>query len=110
MIYTGIILASVIIQNIILLMTQPDKYKTWVSVFNLSLGIILTMLAVYFYFDAYKPKTGPVGNGRDDDLIMTNFIVMTVAGGSFIIIGIIGIYVKRKLKHKTNGGGFVDKK
>lgn len=60
----------------------------------------MTIIAVFYYFDAYKPKIGPVGNGPDPDLISTNFLGMIVTGGCFIIIGLIGVHIKRKLKHK----------
>ncbi|WP_441907720.1 hypothetical protein [Paenibacillus sp. MCAF9] len=100
MIYKGIFLAYVIIQNIYFLIIQPEKYKLWISVFNIFIGAIMTIMAVFYYFDAYKPKVGPVGNGPNPDLILTNFLGMIFTGGCFIIIGLIGVHIKRKLKHK----------
>jgi hypothetical protein len=99
-IYTGLVLAFIIIQNMYILNTKPDKYKPWISVFNISMGLIFTFMAIIYYWDAYRPKIGPVGNGPNHDLILTNFLVMLVTGGCFIIIGIIGVLMKRKLKHK----------
>ncbi|WP_054028755.1 hypothetical protein [Bacillus sp. FJAT-28004] len=100
LIYKGIVLAFIIIQSIYILITQPDKFKPWISVFYIFIGIIMTIMAVIFYFDANKPKIGPVGNGPNHDLILTNFLVMIFTGGSLIIIGIIGVHIKRKLKNK----------
>ncbi|MCC2685014.1 MAG: hypothetical protein K0R75_1913 [Paenibacillaceae bacterium] len=100
MILTGIILAFVIIQNTYLLINNTGKYKPWLPIFNILAGLTFSIIGILYYWDAHRPKTGPVGNGPNHGLLITNFLIMLVGGVCFIILGFIGVYIKRKFYTK----------
>lgn len=47
------------------------------------------IIAIYYYWDAYRPRIGPVGNGPNHTLIRTNFLFMLIIGVCFLVIGIL---------------------
>lgn len=95
-----IVLVLMVIQNFYILIAFPKRYKTWIPIFQISLGLISVITAILYYWDAYRPKVGPVGNGPNHSLIEDNFLIMLVTGGCFLIMGILSLVLRRKFKSK----------
>ncbi|CAM3090557.1 hypothetical protein PALU110988_00440 [Paenibacillus lupini] len=102
MLHTGSIIAFLMIQNVYILMMKPE-YRSKLIGFNLVAGPMSIFMAIIYYWNSYRPRTGPVGNGPNDDLIWTNFLVMTITGGCFILVGILGFVITRKVHSIPQG-------
>lgn len=72
------------------MIAQPAHYKSWRPVINTVLGLVFMLLSILFYWNSYRPRVGPVGNGPNDAEIWSGFLYMMIAGGCFLVLGMVG--------------------
>jgi len=96
MIVTVITLASMLLANILQLVSNPDKFPKARSLVLTGSGLFFLIFAVYYHWDAYRPKVGPVGSGPDAAEIRTTFYVALVTGACYMGAGLIGWLIQRK--------------
>ncbi|MFC5648522.1 hypothetical protein ACFPYJ_05150 [Paenibacillus solisilvae] len=67
-------------------------------IFMLAAGIFILFLILFGLWDTYRPHTGPVGNGIDDNKVIREFMIQLITPIGFITAGIIGILLEKKKK------------
>ncbi|WP_028552533.1 hypothetical protein [Paenibacillus sp. UNC451MF] len=80
---------------------QPAHYKAQRAVFNTIFGLLFLIGSIIYYWAAYRPKVGPVGNGPNDAVIWSNFLYTMIVGGCFFTLGMVGWVVVRSVRAKN---------
>ncbi|GAA4838566.1 hypothetical protein GCM10023310_15440 [Paenibacillus vulneris] len=86
------------------MIAHPAHYKPWRPVVTTSFGLLFMIIAVIYYWAAYRPKVGPVGAGPNDTEIWSGFLYMMIAGGLFFTLGLVGWAVIKGRESKNNSG------
>ncbi len=99
---TTVTLCFIFLQDIYILVAQPARYKPWRPVFHVAFGLLFMIFSIFFYWNAYRPRVGPVGNGPNDAVIWSNFLYTMIVGGCFLTLGMVGWAVVRSFKSKNH--------
>ncbi|MBP3966579.1 hypothetical protein [Paenibacillus lignilyticus] len=65
-------------------------------VFAIAAACIMICLAILAYWDVYRPRVGPVGNGPDDAAVLRVLILRLIYPAGLLVVGIIGLWRYKK--------------
>lgn len=72
--------------------------RKYVVLFSTLLYIGLSIYQLYY---AYAPKVGPIGNGPNEKIIWTNFVISIIGGIAFTAIT-IRMFMKDQKTNRKN--------
>ncbi|MFD2611143.1 hypothetical protein [Paenibacillus gansuensis] len=99
MISTAMIILLLLSTDVYNMVKHPAAYRAWRAALNFGIGCLSIVLAALFYWNAYRPRVGPVGNGPDHEQVWWLFVWMLGTGIVFIIMGCVGLWIRAKSKY-----------